>query len=177
MANIVLGVTGSIAAYKAPEIVRLLRKAGCDVRVVMTRAAREFVTELTLRTVSANTVYGELFAPVTTVAVDHIELATWADAVLVAPCTAATLARLAHGLAEDLLSCVLLATRAPVVLAPAMNSGMWEHPATVENVRLLRARGVLFAGPVEGELACGDQGSGRMIAPAEAVAAVRSVLD
>jgi phosphopantothenoylcysteine decarboxylase/phosphopantothenate--cysteine ligase len=159
--KIVLGVTGSIAAYKACELVRLFVKRGDDVRVVMTAAAREFVTPLTFQTLSRNPVGIDQFALPVEWKPEHIAYAD-ADAVVVAPATANIIAKMAHGLADDLLSSTLLATRSPVFVAPAMNDGMWDNPATQENMAVLRGRGVRFVEPGEGELACGTEGRGRM---------------
>jgi len=161
--TVVLGVTGSIAAYKAAEIASQLRKSGHDVFVVMTRRATEFITPLTLATLSRNPVLCDLseenegaWKP------GHIELADRADLLLIAPASANTIARLAHGFADDALGSVALATRAPLVIAPAMNGKMWEHPATRENSETLRARGAVFVGPAPGMLACGYEGLGRL---------------
>ena len=168
--RILLGVTGSIAAYKACEIVRLLAKGGDDVKVVMTAAAREFVGPLTFQTLSRNPVFTDQFAPPEEWKPEHIALASDIDLALVAPATANIIAKMRFGLADDLLSSVLLATRAPVFVAPAMNDGMWENAATRENVEVLRGRGVRFIGPVSGDLACGTGGAGRMAEPEEIVA-------
>lgn len=170
--NILLGVTGGIAAYKSADLVRRLRDAGADVRVVMTRGARAFVTPLTFQAVSGNPVHTDLLDEHAEAGMGHIELARWADRVLVAPATADFLARLAHGLADDLLSTVCLATAAPVVAAPAMNQHMWEHPATQDNCRLLVERGVRLIGPESGSQACGETGPGRMTEPADLVSAL-----
>ncbi len=166
--TVVLGVTGSIAAYKAAEVVSLLRNKGHEVFVVMTRSAADFITPLTLATLSRNPVLGDLgeeqgesWKP------GHIELADRADLLLVAPATANSIARLAHGFADDALGAVALATRAPVLIAPAMNGKMWEHPATQENCERLRRRRVEFIGPASGMLACGYEGSGRLAEPAD----------
>ncbi len=164
--RILLGVSGSIAAYKAAELVRRLREAGAEVRVVMTRAAVEFVTPLTFQALSGWPVHQDLLDTGAEAGMGHIELARWADALLVAPASADFLARLAQGRADDLLSAVCLASTAPLVLAPAMNTAMWLHAATQDNVRLLRGRGVLFCGPETGGQACGDVGPGRLLAPA-----------
>jgi len=163
--KVVLGVTGSIAAYKACELVRLFVKAGDEVHVVMTDHAKEFVTPLTFRTLSKNPVENAMFAEPLEWKPGHIGLAESADLVVVAPCTANVLAKAAHGLADDLLSSVLLATKAPVVIAPAMNEGMWTNPATRENVETLKKRGVRFVDPAAGDLACGTTGVGRMAEP------------
>ena len=170
--RIVVAVCGGIAAYKSAELVRCLRQAGAEVRVVMTEAAQQFITPMTLQTLSGHRVYRDLLDPEAEAAMGHIELARWADLVVIAPATAHTLARLAHGLADDLLSTLCLATRAPLMVAPAMNQQMWAHPATKANVRQLRDRGVELLGPAEGEQACGEWGPGRMVEPEEIVEAV-----
>jgi len=165
--HILLGVTGGIAAYKAAELVRLLRRAGAEVRVVMTRGATEFVTPLTFQALSGHAVRTELFDAAAEAGMDHIELARWADLVLVAPASADFLARLAAGRADDLLATLCLATAAPIALAPAMNQQMWQAPATRDNAQRLIARGVHLFGPASGEQACGEVGPGRMLEPAE----------
>lgn len=175
MAKIVLGVTGSIAAYKAAELVRLFVKAGDEVKVVMTPAATEFVTPLTFRTLSRNQVAIDQFAGPETWNPEHIALATWADRIVVAPASANTLAKMRYGLADNLLSSILLATRAPVAVAPAMNDGMWENAATQENLAALAARGVAIIEPGEGELACGTSGKGRMAEPETIFKAVKAI--
>ena len=169
--KVVLGVTGSIAAYKACELVRLLVKRGDDVHVVMTEHARAFVTPLTFRTLSRNEVACDLFNEPRDWKPGHVSLAAAADLVAVAPATANILAKMAHGLADDLLSSTLRATRAPVIVAPAMNDGMWENPATQANVAALTARGVRIVSPGVGDLACGMAGAGRMAEPAEILSA------
>jgi phosphopantothenoylcysteine decarboxylase/phosphopantothenate--cysteine ligase len=174
--RILLGVSGSIAAYKSPDIVRALRTAGADVRVVLSAAAAEFVTPLTLQAVSGQPVRTALFAAAEEAAMDHIRLARWADACLLAPITAHGLARLAQGLADDLLSTLILASRAPLFLAPAMNVQMWEHPATRRNCATLRSDGAQFLGPESGSLACGEEGEGRMLAPERIAAELRLAL-
>jgi phosphopantothenoylcysteine decarboxylase/phosphopantothenate--cysteine ligase len=168
--RILLAVTGGIAAYKVPELVRTLRRSGHRVRCAMTREAREFVSPLVLQTLTGESVRSELFDPQQEGEIDHITLADTADLFLVAPATAHTLARLALGLADDLVSAAALATRAPILVAPAMNVNMWRHPATQGHVQTLRDRGVHFVGPDAGELACGWEGEGRMAEP-EAIAA------
>lgn len=170
--RIVLGVTGGIAAYKSADLVRRLREAGADVRVVMTRGAQAFVTPLTFQAVSGHPVHTEFLDETAEAGMGHIELARWADQVLVAPATADFMARLAHGLADDLLSTVCLATTAPLVLAPAMNQQMWANAATQRNCSLLQERGVRMIGPESGSQACGEVGPGRMTEPADLVAAV-----
>ena len=160
--NIVLGVTGSIAAYKAADLTSLLVKKGHDVHVVMTESARRFITPLTLQTLSKHPVTTDVFDEQESWCPGHIELADRADLLLIAPASAAALARLACGLADDAITCIALATRAPVLIAPAMNGKMWSHPATVQNTETLRTRGVHFIGPDEGLLACGYEGAGRL---------------
>ena len=167
--NVLLGVSGGIAAYKAAELIRGLRSGGAEVRVVMTRAANAFITSLTLQALSGNPVRSELLDPGAEAGMDHIELARWADLVLVAPASADLMARLAAGFGDDLLTTLVLATDAPLVLAPAMNQGMWRHPATQANVARLRERGVRLIGPAEGEQACGETGPGRMVEPRDIV--------
>jgi phosphopantothenoylcysteine decarboxylase/phosphopantothenate--cysteine ligase len=168
--RILLGITGGIAAYKAAELVRLLRKQGCEVRVVMTDAATQFITPMTLQALSGNPVRTSLFDEMHEAAMGHIELARWADQVLVAPASADFMARLAAGMANDLLTTLCLATRAPVALAPAMNQAMWSNPATQANVRTLRQRDISLWGPAEGDQACGENGPGRMLEPSELLA-------
>lgn len=167
--RILLGITGGIAAYKGAELVRGLRRAGVEVRVVMTRAAAEFVTPMTLQALSGNSVRQALFDPEHEAAMGHIELARWAELVLVAPASADFIARLATGMADDLLATLCLATTAPIILAPAMNQQMWQAAATQDNITTLQRRGVEVFGPAEGEQACGETGPGRMLEPAELV--------
>jgi phosphopantothenoylcysteine decarboxylase/phosphopantothenate--cysteine ligase len=168
--RILIAVTGGIAAYKVPELTRALLRAGHAVRCVLTPEAVHFVSPLVLQALTGESVRSELLDASEEGEIDHIALADWAELVIVAPATANTLARMAHGLADDLLTAVLLATRAPVLVAPAMNVNMWEHPATRANLATLRERGVATIGPEAGELACGWQGEGRMSEP-EAIAA------
>jgi phosphopantothenoylcysteine decarboxylase/phosphopantothenate--cysteine ligase len=163
--NILLGVSGGIAAYKACELVRRLRDAGCVVRVVMTRAATAFVTPLTFQALSGQPVRMDLLDAEAESGMDHIALARWADRVVIAPATADLMARLAAGLADDLLTTVCLASEAPLLLAPAMNRVMWEHPATRANQARLLERGVRIVGPDSGSQACGEHGAGRMAEP------------
>jgi phosphopantothenoylcysteine decarboxylase/phosphopantothenate--cysteine ligase len=163
--HILLGISGGIAAYKAAELTRLLRKADAEVRVVMTRGAQEFITPLTLQALSGNPVHTELFDLEAEAAMGHIDLARWADAILIAPASANLMARLARGNADDLLSTLCLASEAPILLAPAMNRVMWNNPATQENRRLLEQRGIELLGPASGEQACGETGKGRMEEP------------
>lgn len=164
--NVVLGVSGGIAAYKSAELVRQLKELGADVRVIMTRGAREFITPLTLQALSGRPVHTELLDTEAELGMGHIELARWADLLLIAPATADLLARLAAGRADDLLTTVALATAAPKLLAPAMNQQMWRDPATSANVATLAERGFRSVGPADGEQACGDIGPGRMEQPA-----------
>lgn len=174
--RILIAVGGGIAAYKVPELVRALMRVGHAVRCAMTPAATRFVTPLVLQTLTGQAVRTDLFDPSEEGEIDHIQLADQADLVIVAPATANLIARMAHGLADDLVTAVLLATRAPVLIAPAMNVNMWSHPATRQNVELLRARGVHMVGPESGELACGWEGLGRMSDPdAIVVAAARAL--
>lgn len=170
--RVLLGVSGGIAAYKAADLVRRLREAGAEVRVVMTEGAQRFVTPLTFQALSGHPVRSSLWDEHAEAAMGHIELARWATRVLVAPASADALARLAHGLAGDLLGTLCLASEAPLAVAPAMNRRMWAHPATQANVATLRARGVEVLGPAEGDQACGEVGAGRMLEPAQIVAAL-----
>jgi len=172
--RIVLGITGGIAAYKSAELVRRLREQGADVRVVMTQAATRFITPLTLQALSAHPVYVDLFDAQSEAAMGHIELARWAELLLIAPASANCLGKLAHGLADDLLSTLLLATKAKVALAPAMNQAMWSHPATQTNLALLQSRGVQVFGPAVGSQACGEIGAGRMLEATEIAALAAS---
>ncbi len=165
--KILLGVTGGIAAYKSPDLVRRLRERGADVQVVMTAGAREFVTPLTFQAVSGRTVRDELFDSAAEAAMGHIELARWADLILVAPATADFLARLAGGHADDLLATLCLATDKAIAVAPAMNRLMWSNVATQDNMRLLTERGIAVLGPGSGDQACGETGDGRMLEPTE----------
>ncbi len=173
--RVVLGVSGGIAAYKSAELVRRLLEMGAEVRVVMTKAATHFITPLTLQALSGHAVHTDLMDPAQEKAMGHIDLARWADLVVIAPASANMMARLAHGLADDLLSTLCLATTAPLLLAPAMNRAMWVHPATQANVHLLRERGVRLIGPATGEQACGEVGPGRMSETPDIVAAVASL--
>lgn len=167
-----LGVTGGIAAYKAPELVRRLRERGADVQVVMTRSAAEFVTATALQAVSGRPVRDSLWDSAAEAAMGHIELARWADIILIAPATAECLSRLAAGSGADLLGTLCLASEAPITLAPAMNRIMWANPAVQANAELLAARGMRIIGPDSGDQACGEQGIGRMSEPAAIAAAV-----
>jgi len=161
--NILLGITGGIAAYKTPELVRRLKDHGANIRVVMTESAKAFVTPLSLQAVSGNRVADSLLDTEAELAMGHIELAKWADLLLIAPATANTLARITHGFADDLLSTIVLATAAPIVIAPAMNQQMWHAQATQENISQLLNRNIILWGPGQGEQACGDVGLGRML--------------
>jgi phosphopantothenoylcysteine synthetase/decarboxylase len=175
--RVVLGVTGSIAAYKAAELVRLMRKRDWQVRVIMTRAATRFVGELTFQTLSQNPVAVEMFDPDVEWVPGHIALADDADVMVIAPCTANVMAKLAHGLADDLLSATALASGAPLVVAPAMNVKMWDHPATQANLATLRGRGVRIVDVGVGDLACGYEGKGRLAELEDIMAAVADVLE
>jgi phosphopantothenoylcysteine decarboxylase/phosphopantothenate--cysteine ligase len=170
--KILLGITGGIAAYKCPELVRRLVDRGAQVQVVMTRGAQAFVSPLTFQAVSSRRVRDDIWDESAEAAMGHIELARWADLVLIAPATAHCLGNLANGLAGDLLSTLCLVTTAPVLLAPAMNHAMWAHPAVHANRRTLEERGVRFIGPASGAQACGEEGPGRMLEPEQIVAAV-----
>lgn len=172
--HVLLGVSGGIAAYKACEVVRRLRDAGAEVRVVMTAGAERFVTALTFQALSGQPVRHGLWDEAAEMGMSHLELARWADAVLIAPASADTLAKLAHGFADDLLSTLCLAATAPLAVAPAMNHRMWLHPATQANVATLRARGVAILGPANGPLAEGESGPGRMLEPQQLVQALLS---
>jgi phosphopantothenoylcysteine decarboxylase / phosphopantothenate---cysteine ligase len=174
--RILLGVTGGIAAYKSAELVRRLIEHGAQVQVVMTSAAREFVTPTTFQALSGRPVRTDLWDAAAEAAMGHIELARWAELVLVAPASADFLARLAHGLADDLLSTLCLATEAPIAVAPAMNQLMWRNAATRSNVELLTARGLRLIGPGVGDQACGEFGPGRLIEPADIVAQIAPLL-
>ena len=165
--RILLGVTGGIAAYKSADLVRRLRERGAEVQVVMTAAATEFVTPLTFQALSGRPVRTSLWDAAAEASMGHIELARWADRVLVAPATADFIARLAHGIADDLLSTLCLATESPIAIAPAMNRVMWTNAATQANVATLASRGISVFGPGEGGQACGETGAGRMLEPAE----------
>jgi phosphopantothenoylcysteine decarboxylase/phosphopantothenate--cysteine ligase len=170
--RVLLGVTGGIAAYKSAELVRRLREQGVEVQVVMTEGARQFIGPLTFQALSGRPVRSDLWDATAEAAMGHIELARWAERIVIAPASADFLARLAHGHANDLLSTLCLATDAPIAVAPAMNRLMWANAATQANVATLRARGVTILGPAEGEQACGETGAGRMVEPAEILAAL-----
>lgn len=163
--KVLLGVTGGVAAYKSPDLVRRLAERGAEVKVVMSHGAQQFVAPLTFQAVSGHSVRTDLWDEGAEAAMGHIELARWADEILVAPATAAFIARLAHGFADDLLTTLCLATTAPITIAPAMNRQMWANAATQANVRVLAERGVRILGPASGEQACGEIGVGRMLEP------------
>ena len=176
MPTLLLGVSGGIAAYKSVDLASRLRKAGWDVRVVMTESATRFVTPLTFQSITRHPVHVDQWALPETGGIEHIDLTRGVDVALICPATANTLAKLAHGLADDLLGTTVLALRAPLLVAPAMNPGMWEHPATQANLALLRARGVQVIAPEAGEMACGDVGTGRLADLDVIQAAVASAL-
>lgn len=165
--SVLLIVSGSIAAFKAPELIRSLRADGMQVRCVLTQGGSQFVTPLTLQALSGQPVHTDLFSLTAEQEMGHIALSRSADLIVVCPASANLLARMAGGLADDLASTVLLATDTPVMVAPGMNVRMWEHPATQANIQTLKQRGVIFVGPVEGEMACGEYGPGRMVEPAD----------
>lgn len=175
--NILLGITGGIAAYKSAELVRRLQDLGAGVRVIMTPAAQEFITPLTLQALSGNPVHTELLDPAAEAAMGHIELARWADLLLVAPASADFIAKLVQGQGGDLLSTVCLACRNPIAIAPAMNQGMWASAATQDNLTTLRQRDILVFGPASGSQACGDVGMGRMSEPAELACATAACFE
>jgi phosphopantothenoylcysteine decarboxylase/phosphopantothenate--cysteine ligase len=172
--NVLLGITGGIAAYKSPDLVRRLRDRGAEVQIVMTASAEEFVTETALQAVSGRPIRSNLWDKDAEAAMSHIELARWADVVLIAPATAEVMARIVSGGAPDLLSTICLATEAPIVLAPAMNHVMWNNPATQSNRAILEERGIHIIGPGVGSQACGETGAGRMLEPDAIAAAVFS---
>jgi phosphopantothenoylcysteine decarboxylase/phosphopantothenate--cysteine ligase len=176
MSRIALGISGGIAAYKACELVRALVRAGHDVRVLATPNALRFVSPLTLQTLSGHPVRADMFSPTEESEISHIELADWAELFVVAPATANLIARLAHGLADDLVATVALATRAPLLVAPAMNVNMYRHPATQANLDALAKRGVRLVGPAAGELACGWEGEGRLVETELLVAEIERAL-
>lgn len=175
--RILLGITGGIAAYKSVELVRHLKECGAQVRVIMTIAATEFITPLTLQAISGERVYTHLLDIETETTMGHIELARWAEVILIAPATADFLAKLAHGHASDLLSTVCLATSAPIIVAPAMNQQMWQAKTTQDNYERLRICGVQFFGPAYGKLACGEVGAGRMLEPTELLNCLKGLFE
>jgi len=172
--NILLCVTGGIAAYKAAEIIRLFKKDGADVRVTMTESAKEFITPLTLQAVSGNEIHDSLLDLKAESAMGHIELAKWADIILIAPCTAESMAKIVHGRADDLMGAVILASKASTYIAPAMNTTMWLDQGTQANYQTLLSRGIDFIGPDEGEQACGDIGPGRLVEPDKIINLIKS---
>ena len=175
--QILLGVTGGIAAYKSADLVRRLQDAGAQVQVVMTSAAQEFITPLTLQALSGNPVHTGLLDPEAEAGMGHIQLARWADLVLIAPASADFIARLTQGMGNDLLTSICLATAAPIALAPAMNQGMWRNSATQSNLDILVARKIHIFGPADGGQACGDIGPGRMLEPLQLVDAAASLFN
>lgn len=174
--QILVGITGGIAAYKTIELIRLLTKAGADVQVVLTEGAKAFVTEMTLQAVSGHPVRSTLLDPSAELGMGHIELAKWADLIIIAPASADFMARYAQGMANDLLTTLCLATEAPVALAPAMNQAMWKHPATQTNLQTLISRDVAIIGPASGAQACGDVGAGRMEEPIDLLNTIEQLL-
>ncbi|MDB4837252.1 bifunctional phosphopantothenoylcysteine decarboxylase/phosphopantothenate--cysteine ligase CoaBC [Marinomonas sp.] len=175
--RILLGITGGIAAYKSIELIRLLTKSGAEVQVVLTEGAKAFVTEMTLQAISGNPVRSTILDSSAEAGMGHIELAKWADLIVIAPASADFMARYAQGMANDLLSTLCLATEASVLLAPAMNQAMWRHAATQANAQLLLERGVLMEGPADGAQACGDIGPGRMSEPEAILSAISRHFD
>lgn len=167
--QIVLGVTGGIAAYKSADLVRRLREVGAEVRVVMTEGAKQFITPLTMQAVSGNSVHDDLFDLKAEAAMGHIELARWADVIVIAPATADFIGHLVNGEAQDLLSTICLATQSPIAILPAMNQAMWKNTLTQENIQSLKLKRFHVWGPAEGNQACGDVGPGRMLEPLEIV--------
>jgi len=175
--NVVLGVTGSIAAYKAAEVIRELQAEGANIRVVMTAGAQEFITELTLQTLSGYPVSIDFLDTSAEATMGHIELARWADTILVAPASANFIAQLAQGRADNLLCAICLATEAPLIVAPAMNIKMWSSAATKDNMKIIQQRGILCFGPADGEQACGDVGLGRLLNPVTIVEQLSELFD
>lgn len=174
--KVILGVTGSIAAYKSAEIIRLLKKEGAEVRVIMTDASQEFINPLTLQAISNNIVRTKMFDAIEECSIEHIDLARWADLILIAPATAGIASRLCYATASDLLSTVCLATTAQIVLAPAMNTVMWENWAVKNLFLQLSTHGVKLVGPVQGDLACGEEGIGKMSEPVDIVREVINII-
>ena len=175
--NILLCATGGIAAYKAAEIIRLFKKDGADVRVIMTESAKEFITPLTLQAVSGNEIHDSLLDLKAESAMGHIELAKWADIILIAPCTAESMAKIVHGRADDLMGAVILASKASTYIAPAMNTTMWLDKGTQANYQKLLSRGINLIGPDKGEQACGDIGPGRLVEPDKIINLIKSHLN
>jgi len=176
MKKVILGISGGIAAYKAAEVASLLVKAGCEVRGVMTKNAMEYITPLTIEVLTGHPIEREMYGQADSYRIHHINMTEDADCLLIAPATANILAKAAHGIGDDLLSTTILAADCPIVCAPAMNTRMWENPATQENVSILKKRGWHFVGPAWGRLACGTMGQGKLSAPEEIVAAAMKVL-
>lgn len=174
--HILIGITGGIAAYKAAELTRLFKGVGAEVRVVLTDAGAEFITPLTLQALSGNPVHQSLLDPEAEQGMGHIELARWADLIIVAPATADFMARFSSGMANDLLTTLCLATDAPIALAPAMNQAMWRDPRTQQNLEALLTQGVNIFGPGSGEQACGDTGPGRMLEPTQIMQACADLI-
>lgn len=172
--NVLLGITGSISAYKSAEIVRIFKKNGFSVRCILTDAGARFITATTLQTLSGNKVYREMFSK--DFDEDHIALSKWADIILIAPASCDAIARIASGRCSDLLSATVMSSRCPVAICPAMNSTMWKHPATVENVKKLKRYGYKIIPPEKGELACGDNDIGRLPEPKNIFEQVKSLL-
>lgn len=175
--NILLGITAGIAAYKTPDLVRRLRDLGAEVRVVMSNHAKDFVSELALQAVSGHSVHDHKMDAEAESGMGHIDLARWADAVLIAPATANFIARLRNGMADELLTTVCVATEAPIAIAPAMNQQMWANPATQENLEQLRENGIAVFGPDSGDQACGEVGPGRMLQPVDLAAATATLFE
>jgi len=175
--RILLGISGGIAAYKSADLVRRLKERGAEVRVILTDAAQQFITPLTLQAVSGNPVSTSMLDPAAEAAMGHIELAKWADLIVVAPASADVIARLAHGMANDLLTTCVLASAAPVAVAPAMNQQMYNNIATQQNLATLKKHNFHIYGPGAGEQACGDVGYGRMLEPLELVALVEQSIE
>jgi len=167
--QILLGVSGSIAAYKSAELIRLLRSEGVIVRVILTKGGSQFITPLTLQTLSGNPVRQKMFSISEEAAIEHIQLAKWAELILIAPASAAIASRINSAAASDLLSTVCLATDAPLILVPAMNQKMWQHPAVQKNFADLKQQGAHILGPIHGDLACGEVGLGKMLEPADII--------
>ena len=167
--RVLLCVTGGIAAYKSAELVRLFKNSGSDVRVLMTKSAQEFITPLTMQALSGNSIHSDLLDPGAEAAMGHIELARWSDIIVIAPCTADSIAKLALGRGDDLLSAVALSTDAPIFVAPAMNQAMWRDGATQNNISTLAEKNFIFIGPDIGTQACGDTGPGRMTEPSDII--------
>ncbi len=174
--KVLLGVTGSIAAFKAATLTSQLVKEGVEVKVVMTREAASFITPLTFQTLSGNRVYQEMFELPEGLGIEHVALAEWPDLVLVCPATANIISKVASGIADNLLSAVILATQKKVIFVPAMNAGMWHNPILQRNILRLKRLGYGFIGPVKGRLACGKEGTGRMVEPDKVIRLLRKMV-